>query len=125
MTRIELLRIMDRMGRLWPQSGLSDAAKVAPRTIDVWLELWAELDAGSAKRAVDSLAADGERHAPAPGMVLRRAQELAASSGLDALPEHARREPTPEERDAARRRLPEVRAAIAAAARGWSPEAPQ
>ncbi len=98
MTRGEFLRIVDRMGRLWPQSGLSDPDRVDPDTLEVWLDLWGGLDAETVRDAIDALAREGERYAPPPGLVFRRAEEIAVSRSMRPDPELLRL-PTAEERE--------------------------
>lgn len=115
-----MLRIIDRMGRLWPSSGLVDAGKVDPDTLDVWFELLAELPAMEARQAVDALAKEGSAWVPAPGVVFKRAAELVAKNRVELPPPDACRDLTPDELAA----IPQRRAVLQAAigdllARGW------
>lgn len=105
MNRLEFLRLIDRMGRLWPQSGLSEAAKAEAQTLEVWFELLGEFPAEMVRTAIDELARSGERYAPPPGVVYQRAEVIreASSSQFALAPIDATREPTPEERERAER----------------------
>ena len=119
-TRTELMRIVDRMGRLWPASGLVDAERVDPKTLEVWLDLLRELPAREVRDAVDELAREGERFVPAPPVVYHRAQVLLAARRPALVAPDATRDLTPDELAALPRNRALLRTAVdALMARGW------
>ena len=121
MTVSEFARLVAQMDRLWFGAGLTEAMKGDQVMFHEWYELLEHIDAAVARRAVQELNAEPGRNPPTPGQIARRAGEI-GSAKFVALPDHALRDPTPEEIDAAHRRLPELRAVIAAAARAGAPE---
>ena len=121
MTKTEFARVLDRMGRLWPQSGLLDASRGDPKTLEVWFDLLAELPLRPVMLAASALARDGERFLPPPGLVYRRAQEFMPHQPELAAPD-VLRDPTPEERAIAERWRPRIRQAVAEIAERMTPQ---
>lgn len=70
MTTVEWQGLAGYVAALWPSSPWPDA------TIVVAGPLFVKVDIAEARRAVDSLVADGERFAPPPSLILRRIGEL-------------------------------------------------
>lgn len=109
MTKPDLLRLLDRLGRLWPQSGLSDASTVDPRTLDLWYELLGPLPVAAVRTALDELARSGREFAPPPGVVWAHAQPYAIATR----PRLVEALPTPEERGRAARQAAALRGQVA------------
>src|SRR5438445_1873894 len=103
------MRCVDRMGRLWPQSGLSDPSNVDPRTLDVWFEVLGALPAAAIRQAIDELARSGREFSPPPGVVFAHARPYA----IAARPRLVEPLPTPEERDRAARQAARLRGQVA------------
>jgi len=109
MRKPELLRVVDRMGRLWPQSGLADAERADPRTLELWYEMLGPLPFDAACRAVDQLAKEGREFAPPVGLVFRYAEVIAIAARPRLVVES---DPTPEERERGKARVAELRQQI-------------
>ncbi len=117
MTKPELLRLVAYMDRLWLGAQLAEAMRADPEVRDSWFEILGAVDVDDARQAVRQLQIDGERRAPTPGMIARRAQELAESRRPRLAPPDQLREPTPEEREVFARGMATLRPKLAALAR--------
>jgi hypothetical protein len=110
-TKPELLRLVDRMGRLWPQTRLSDAESADARTLDVWFELLGPLPLTACQRALDQLSREGREFCPPPGVIFAHAQALAVPARPQLV---AWSEPTAEEREVAKARVRQMVVDLAA-----------
>lgn len=71
MTRVEWLRLVGRMQRIWPNQVLADD------TVAEWYRLLDDLDATAAEAAVNVIARGGREFVPPPGLIRSKAAELA------------------------------------------------
>lgn len=71
MKAMDLADLLEAMGACWPNF----AAPTGDRALGVWLNLLADISPEEAVAAVSSLARDGERFAPPPGLIAKRAIE--------------------------------------------------
>jgi len=116
-TTDELDRLAGIVTAMWPGQGWPKS------TVAVAGALFADVEYTDAEKALAGLIR-GREYPPPPGVLLERAEQVAAARSMRPDPERLRL-PTPEERAVAARTLPELRAAVAALARkrAMSPEA--
>ena len=110
MTKAELLRLVDRMGRFWPQTGLFDAERADPKTLEAWHELLGPLPFSAGLRAVDQLAREGREFCPPPGVVFSYAETIALAEKPRLV---VASDPTSEDRERAKRRVKGLRDQLA------------
>lgn len=82
MQRDELVEVIGLVAALWPAWKLPTDAAEQDVVVGVWDRLVGDLDQRVVVAAVESIAADGDRFAPQPGQVRRRAVSLSCVSSL-------------------------------------------
>ncbi len=115
MTADDLKRLAGLVAAMWPGQTIWP-----PSTITVAAPQFAAVDYADAERAVAELMR-GRDYPPPPGVVLGRAEEIAARRPRLAEPELLRL-PTPAERAETSAALPQLRAAIDSLARRKDPK---
>ncbi|MES1975861.1 MAG: hypothetical protein V4472_25665 [Pseudomonadota bacterium] len=78
MNRTDLPRVMGLISTYWPSWKMPTEGAEADAFVDAWGRLLLDLPSSAVLAAVESYATDGERFAPGPGELRRRAIELGA-----------------------------------------------
>lgn len=77
MTRSELVKLMALVSTYWPHWSVPTNTDELSAVVNAWERLLGDVPAKEAAAAVDAIAVEGERFAPGPGVIRRRALDIA------------------------------------------------